>query len=72
MNQLGIPIPYEESARPVETNTNGRDAMSSMAAALGTCGVLIGLPVADTLAAATVGGMMVNMGVGVARGGEHH
>ena len=48
------------------------DAMSSMAAALGTCGVLIGLPAADTLAAATVGGMMVNMGVGVARGGSDH
>ena len=44
------------------------DALSSLAAALGTCGVLLGLPVADALAAATVGAMLVHMGVVVARG----
>ena len=44
------------------------DAMSSFAAALGAVGVLVGLPVADMLAAAVVGGMMFSMGVEVARG----
>lgn len=44
------------------------DALSSLAAALGTCGVLVGLPMADALAAATVGAMLVHMGVVVARG----
>lgn len=46
------------------------DAMSSFAAAVGSGGVLVGLPLADTLAAAVVGGMMVSMAVDVARG-EH-
>lgn len=44
------------------------DAMSSLAAAVGAVGVLVGLPLADTLAAAAVGGMMVSMGVSVAIG----
>ena len=48
------------------------DAMSSLAAAVGAAGALIGLPVADTLAAGAVGGMMVSMGVGVARGDHEH
>ena len=46
------------------------DAMSSLAAAVGAGGVLVGLPVADTVAAGVVGGMMIAMGAGVARG-EH-
>ena len=44
------------------------DALSSLAAALGTCGVLVGLPMADAVAAATVGAMLVYMGVAIARG----
>ena len=49
------------------------DAMSSLAAAVGAVGVLVGLPLADTLAAAAVGGMMVSMGVSVAIGAhEEH
>lgn len=44
------------------------DAMSSLAAAVGAVGVLVGLPLADTLAAAAVGGMMVSMGASVAIG----
>jgi len=46
------------------------DAITSLAAALGAAGVLVGWPIADTLAAGMVGGMMVSMGWGVARG-EH-
>ena len=46
------------------------DALSSLAAAVGTCGVLVGLPMADALAAAAVGAMLVHMGYVVARG-EH-
>jgi len=49
-------------------NHHRSDAISSLAAAIGSGGVLLGWPVADTLAAAVVGGMMVTMGVGVARG----
>lgn len=49
-----------------------QDAMSSMAAAVGTCGVLMGLPAADTLAAGVVGGMMVAMGWEAASGGDKH
>ena len=44
------------------------DAMSSLAAAVGAGGVLVGLPEADMIAAAVVGGMMIAMGVDVARG----
>ena len=44
------------------------DAMSSLAAAVGAVGVLVGFPLADTLAAAAVGGMMVSMGASVAIG----
>ena len=44
------------------------DAMSSLAAAVGAVGVLVGLPLADSLAAAAVGGMMISMGVSVAIG----
>jgi len=50
------------------------DAMSSLAAAVGAGGVLVGLPIADTIAAGVVGCMMFSMGVQVARGnhdGEH-
>jgi divalent metal cation (Fe/Co/Zn/Cd) transporter len=47
------------------------DAMSSLAAAIGSAGVLAGVPALDTLAAAVVGGMMISMGVGVARGEDH-
>jgi len=47
------------------------DAMSSLAAAAGAAGVLLGLPVADNVAAAVVGGMMLSMGVSVARGEQH-
>jgi divalent metal cation (Fe/Co/Zn/Cd) transporter len=47
------------------------DAMSSIAAAIGTCGSLVGLPMAETLAAAVVGGMMLKMGVSVAHGDDH-
>ena len=47
------------------------DAMSSLAAAVGAGGVLVGLPEADMIAAAVVGGMMFAMGVDVARGGDH-
>ena len=47
------------------------DAMSSLAAAVGAAGVLVGLPLADTLAAAAVGGMMVSMGASVAIGEQH-
>jgi len=46
------------------------DALSSLAAAVGAAGVLVGVPIADTIAAACVGGMMLSMGVSVARG-EH-
>jgi len=50
------------------------DAMSSFAAAIGSGGVLLGLPIADTIAAGVVGGMMVAMGAEVALGDhdEHH
>jgi len=44
------------------------DALSSLAAAVGAAGVLVGLPITDTLAAGLVGGMMVTMAVDVARG----
>ena len=47
------------------------DAMSSLAAAMGAVGVLVGVPIADTLAAGVVGGMMLSMGASVARGGDH-
>ena len=47
------------------------DAMSSLAAAVGAVGVLVGLPLVDNLAAAVVGGMMFSMGVSVAIGEEH-
>jgi len=47
------------------------DALSSLAAAVGAAGVLLGVPIADTIAAACVGGMMVSMGASVACGGEH-
>jgi len=47
------------------------DAMSSLAAAAGAAGVLLGLPLADNVAAAAVGGMMVHMSVDVARGEQH-
>eukprot|EP00966_Prymnesium_polylepis_P257723 5953936-Prymnesium_polylepis.1 len=48
------------------------DAMSSLAAGVGAVGVLAGLPLADTLAAAVVGGMMVSMGASVAFGEHDH
>ena len=48
------------------------DAMSSLAAAVGAVGVLVGLPLVDNLAAAVVGGMMVSMGVSVAIGDHEH
>mgnify|MGYP003322287485 CR=1 FL=1 len=38
--------------------------------AVGAAGVLVGVPLADTVAAAVVGGMMVSMGASDARG-EH-
>lgn len=47
------------------------DAMSSLAAAVGCLGVLVGFPLADTLAAAVVGGMMISMGASVALGEQH-
>lgn len=49
-------------------NHHRSDALSSLAAALGTCGVLVGLPMADAIAAATVGVMLIHMGTVVARG----
>ena len=48
------------------------DAISSLAAAAGSCGVLVGLPVADTLAAGLVGFLMLRMGLEVARGDNEH
>ena len=48
------------------------DAMSSLAAAVGAVGVLVGLPLIDNLAAAVVGGMMFSMGVSVAIGEQEH
>ena len=45
--------------------------MSSLAAAVGSLGVLLGAPMADAIAAATVGMMMVKMGFDVAVGGDH-
>ena len=47
------------------------DAMSSIAAAVGSAGMIIRLPLLDAVASAVVGGMMVSMGVLVARGEEH-
>ena len=47
-----------------------QDAMSSLAAAVGTCGMLVGIPIADTAAAGVVGVMMVAMGWEVARNGD--
>lgn len=44
------------------------DALSSVAAAVGSCGVLLGFPVADALAAALVGLIIVKMSVGIALG----
>ncbi|EOD23279.1 hypothetical protein EMIHUDRAFT_239915 [Emiliania huxleyi CCMP1516] len=38
------------------------DAMSSVAAAVGTCGAVFGSPIVESIAAATVGGMMFMMG----------
>ena len=46
--------------------------MSSLAAAVGAVGVLVGLPLVDNLAAAVVGGMMLSMGVSVAIGEQEH
>lgn len=48
------------------------DAMSSLAAAIGAVGVLIGFPITDLIMSAVVGGMMVSMGASVARGAHEH
>lgn len=44
------------------------DAMSSVAAACGICGALVGFRALDSLAALVVGGMVVRLGVDTARG----
>merc|ERR1719399_2222242 len=42
------------------------DAMSSVATAVGTGGVLVGVPIAETLAVATTGSLMIKMAIEVA------
>ena len=66
-----VALTVRSSALLANAKHHRSDAMSSMAAAVGSVGVILGFPVADTVAAATVGLMMIGMGVEVAFGAEH-
>ena len=63
-----VAVRTQQSVLLASAKHHRADAMSSLAAAVGAGGVLIGLPIADLIAAVVVGGMMTMMGVDVARG----
>ena len=60
------------SALVANAHHHRSDAMSSVAAALGTAGSLAGLQLVDPLAALVVGGMVVRLGIETAEGEHHH